>query len=129
MRIQYLAYRELKAAVETHRARSGSVVILDVKSGDILAMANQPSYNPNNRSTIDVSHLRNRAITDVFEPGSTMKLATIAAALESKKYNFKSRAMSTKFIIPKSIISKINDGQELSSAIKNTFNLIKISIL
>tara|TARA_R110001592_G_scaffold140266_5_gene361056 strand:- start:21844 stop:23562 length:1719 start_codon:yes stop_codon:yes gene_type:complete len=89
MRIQYLAYRELKAAVETHRARSGSIVILDVKSGDILAMANQPSYNPNNRSTIDVSHLRNRAITDVFEPGSTMKLATIAAALESKKYTLK----------------------------------------
>ena len=86
MRIQYLAYRELKAAVETHRANSGSVVVLDVKTGDILAMANQPSYNPNNRTTIDVSHLRNRAITDVFEPGSTMKLATIAAALESRKY-------------------------------------------
>lgn len=86
MRIQYLAYRELKAAVETHRARSGSLVILDVKSGDVLAMANQPSYNPNNRATIDVSHLRNRAITDVFEPGSTMKLATVAAALESKQY-------------------------------------------
>ncbi len=90
MRIQYLAYRELKAAVETHRARSGSVVILDVDSGDILAMANQPSYNPNNRTTIDVSHLRNRAITDVFEPGSTMKLATIAAALESNKYSLNS---------------------------------------
>jgi cell division protein FtsI (penicillin-binding protein 3) len=90
MRIQYLAYRELKAAVETHRAQSGSVVVLDVKTGDILAMANQPSYNPNNRSTIDVSHLRNRAITDVFEPGSTMKLATIAAALESRKYKLSS---------------------------------------
>ena len=90
MRIQYLAYRELKAAVETHRANSGSVVVLDVKTGDILAMANQPSYNPNNRSTIDVSHLRNRAITDVFEPGSTMKLATIAAALESRKYKLSS---------------------------------------
>lgn len=87
MRIQYLAYRELKAAVETHKAHSGSVVVLDVRTGEVLAMANQPSYNPNNRSTIDVSHLRNRAITDVFEPGSTMKLATIAAALESKKYN------------------------------------------
>lgn len=87
MRIQYLAYRELKAAVETHKAQSGSVVVLDVRTGEVLAMANQPSYNPNNRSTIDVSHLRNRAITDVFEPGSTMKLATIAAALESKKYN------------------------------------------
>lgn len=90
MRIQYLAYRELKAAVETHKARSGSVVVLDASSGDVLAMANQPSYNPNNRSTIDVSHLRNRAITDVFEPGSTMKLATVAAALESKKYSLES---------------------------------------
>lgn len=90
MRIQYLAYRELKAAVETHKARSGSVVVLDVSSGEVLAMANQPSYNPNNRSTIDVSHLRNRAITDVFEPGSTMKLATVAAALESKKYSLDS---------------------------------------
>lgn len=90
MRIQYLAYRELKAAVETHKARSGSIVVLDVASGEVLAMANQPSYNPNNRSTIDVSHLRNRAITDVFEPGSTMKLATVAAALESKKYSLNS---------------------------------------
>ncbi len=90
MRIQYLAYRELKAAVETHKARSGSIVVLDISSGDVLAMANQPSYNPNNRSTIDVSHLRNRALTDVFEPGSTMKLATVAAALESKKYSLSS---------------------------------------
>lgn len=87
MRIQYLAYRELKAAVETHRAKAGSLIILDVKTGEILAMVNQPSYNPNNRSTIDVAHLRNRALTDVFEPGSTMKLATVAAALESKKYS------------------------------------------
>lgn len=87
MRIQYLAYKELKAAVETHKAKAGSLVILDVRTGDILAMVNQPSYNPNNRATIDVAHLRNRAITDIFEPGSTMKLATVAAALESKKYS------------------------------------------
>ena len=87
MRIQYLAYKELKAAVQTHKAKAGSLVILDIKTGDVLAMVNQPSYNPNNRATIDVAHLRNRAITDVFEPGSTMKLATIAAALESKKYS------------------------------------------
>ena len=87
MRIQYLAYKELKAAVQTHKAKAGSLVILDIKTGDVLAMVNQPSYNPNNRTTIDVAHLRNRAITDVFEPGSTMKLATIAAALESKKYS------------------------------------------
>lgn len=90
LRMQYLAYRELKAAVETHRAISGSIVILDVSNGDILAMVNQPSYNPNNRQKLDVSHLRNRAITDVFEPGSPMKLATVAAALESKKYTLNS---------------------------------------
>jgi len=91
MRIQYLAYRELKAAVETHQAKAGSIVVLDIHTGDVLAMANQPSYNPNNRSNINVSHLRNRAITDVFEPGSTMKLATISAALESTKYTLNTR--------------------------------------
>lgn len=91
MRIQYLAYRELKAAVETHQAKAGSIVVLDIHTGDVLAMANQPSYNPNNRSNINVAHLRNRAITDVFEPGSTMKLATIAAALESDKYTLNTR--------------------------------------
>jgi cell division protein FtsI (penicillin-binding protein 3) len=91
MRIQYLAYRELKAAVETHHAKAGSIVVLDIHTGDVLAMANQPSYNPNNRTNINVAHLRNRAITDVFEPGSTMKLATISAALESKKYTLNTR--------------------------------------
>lgn len=91
MRIQYLAYRELKAAVETHKAKAGSIVVLDVHTGDVLAMANQPSYNPNNRSNINVAHLRNRAITDVFEPGSTVKVATIAAALESQKYTLNTR--------------------------------------
>lgn len=90
MRLQYLAYRELKAAVETHRAESGSVVVLDVRSGEILAMVNQPSYNPNNRQELDVGALRNRAITDVFEPGSTMKLVTLAAALESGQYSLAS---------------------------------------
>ncbi|WP_231878845.1 penicillin-binding protein 2 [Oleiphilus sp. HI0125] len=86
MRLQYLAYRELKAAVDIHRARAGSVVVLDIETGEVLAMVNQPSYNPNNRSNLNVSHLRNRAITDLFEPGSTMKLVTLASALESEKY-------------------------------------------
>lgn len=90
MRLQYLAYRELKAAVKTHKAKAGSVVVLDINTGDVLAMANQPSYNPNNRSSLNVAHLRNRAITDVFEPGSTMKVATIAAALESERYSLSS---------------------------------------
>jgi cell division protein FtsI (penicillin-binding protein 3) len=90
MRLQYLAYRELKAAVDTHKAKSGSLVILDVDNGEVLAMVNQPSYNPNNRQNLKVSHLRNRAITDVFEPGSTMKIATLASALESGRYSLDS---------------------------------------
>ncbi len=85
-RIQYLAYRELKTAVTRHHARAGSVVLLDVTSGEVLAMVNQPAYNPNNRSDLDSSRFRNRAVTDLFEPGSTMKPFTISAALESGKY-------------------------------------------
>jgi len=85
-RIQYLAYRELKAAVQKNHADSGTAVILDAQSGEILAMVNQPSYNPNNRDKVKVDSMRNRAITDVFEPGSTVKPFTIAAALESGKF-------------------------------------------
>jgi cell division protein FtsI (penicillin-binding protein 3) len=85
-RLQYLTYRELKRAVLHFNAKSGSAVILDTKTGEVLAMANQPSYNPNNRSNLNSSHLRNRAVTDVFEPGSTIKPFTVAAALESGKF-------------------------------------------
>jgi cell division protein FtsI (penicillin-binding protein 3) len=84
-RIQYLAYRELKAAVFEHSANSGSVVVIDVPSGEILAMVNQPSYNPNVRFDQRLPAMRNRAMTDVFEPGSTMKPFTVAAALELGK--------------------------------------------
>jgi len=86
-RLQYLAYRELKAAVKNNRADSGSVVIVDVHTGEILAMVNQPAYNPNNRYRLKSGDLRNRAVTDVFEPGSTIKPFTVAAALETGKYN------------------------------------------
>lgn len=86
-RLQYLTYRELKRAVQQYKAKSGSAVILDTKTGEVLAMVNQPSYNPNNRSKLKSSHLRNRAVTDVFEPGSTIKPFTVAAALESGKFN------------------------------------------
>src|SRR6185436_411814 len=72
-RIQYLAYRELKNAVTAQRARAGAIVVLDVASGEVLAMANVPSYNPNNRGKLDPRHTRNRAVTDLFEPGSTLK--------------------------------------------------------
>jgi cell division protein FtsI (penicillin-binding protein 3) len=87
MRMQYVAYRELKAVVQQHHAASGSAVVLDVATGEILAMVNQPAYNPNNRALMSIDSLRNRAMTDVFEPGSTMKPVTIAAALMSGQYD------------------------------------------
>lgn len=86
-RIQYLAYNELKKVIEKYNAESGSVVVLAVKTGEVLAMVNMPSYNPNNRDGVSVSRMRNRAVTDVFEPGSTIKTFTIANALDSGRYN------------------------------------------
>lgn len=86
LRIQYLAYRELKIAMRQYQAVSGSIVILDVATGEILAMVNQPSFNPNNRTDIRPEQVRNRAVTDVFEPGSTVKPLTVAAALQSDIY-------------------------------------------
>lgn len=86
LRLQYLAYRELKSAVSYHNAESGSFVILDVLSGEVLAMVNQPSYNPNNRINLELDAVRNRAVTDVFEPGSTVKPFTVAVAIESGAY-------------------------------------------
>lgn len=85
-RIQYLAYRELKATVRQHKAKSGSAVVLDTATGEVLAMVNQPSYNPNNRTRWHPSTLRNRAVTDLFEPGSTLKAFTVAAGLETGQY-------------------------------------------
>ena len=90
-RIQYMAYRELKAAVTLHSARAGMLVMLDVNTGEVMAMVNQPSYNPNNRSGLTSDRFRNRAVTDVFEPGSTLKPFTIAAALQSGLYDQSSR--------------------------------------
>jgi len=87
LRMQYVAYRELKAVVQQHKASSGSAVVLDVQTGEILAMVNQPAYNPNNRAVMSIDSLRNRALTDVLEPGSTMKPITIAAALMSGQYD------------------------------------------
>jgi len=84
-KMQYLAYREIKLAVEQHRAKAGSIVVLDAKSGEVLALANWPSYNPNNRAKPDIKVMRNHAVTDLFEPGSTMKPFTVAAALEAGK--------------------------------------------
>jgi cell division protein FtsI (penicillin-binding protein 3) len=86
LRLQYLAYRELKRAVTESRARSGSVVVLDPNTGEVLAMVNQPSYNPNDRSQLHAEQYRNRAVTDIFEPGSSFKPFVLAAALENGSF-------------------------------------------
>jgi len=82
-KIQSLAFREIKQAVERNKAKGGSIVVLDARTGEVLALANWPSYNSNNREKPNVSVLRNHAVTDQFEPGSTMKPFTIATALET----------------------------------------------
>ncbi len=86
LRIQYLAYRELKAAMLEYRARAGSVIVIDVDTGEVLAMVNQPSYNPNDREQLKPGLFRNRAATDIFEPGSSIKPFIMAAALASGQY-------------------------------------------
>jgi cell division protein FtsI (penicillin-binding protein 3) len=87
LRVQYLAYRELKAAIRQQRARAGSVVVLDVTTGEVLAMVNQPAFNPNDRDQMTPAVYRNRAATDIFEPGSSMKPFFVAAGIVSGKYD------------------------------------------
>jgi cell division protein FtsI (penicillin-binding protein 3) len=82
-RFQNLAHRELKAAVEANKAKGGALVMLDAKTGEILALVNQPDFNPNNRANVQMAQMRNRSITDVFEPGSTFKPFAVSAALEA----------------------------------------------
>jgi cell division protein FtsI (penicillin-binding protein 3) len=83
LRLQYQAYRELKASVQQQGAKAGSLIMVDVSSGEILALVNQPSFNPNNRSHLNAEAVRNRTVTDIFEPGSTVKPFAIAAALSA----------------------------------------------
>jgi cell division protein FtsI (penicillin-binding protein 3) len=87
LRIQYLAYRELKRALLEHRARAASLVVLDVETGEVLAMVNQPAFNPNDREQLAAGRYRNRAATDIFEPGSSIKPFIVAAGLASGAYN------------------------------------------
>nr|WP_139131090.1 MULTISPECIES: penicillin-binding transpeptidase domain-containing protein [Pseudomonas] len=86
LRLQYLAHRELRNALVENGAKAGSLVIVDVKTGEVLAMANQPTYNPNNRRNLLPAAMRNRAMIDVFEPGSTVKPISMAAALQSGRW-------------------------------------------
>lgn len=85
-RLQYLAYRELLAGVMQNKAASGIAIVLDTRSGEILAMVNVPSFNPNNRKGIRSENFRNRAVTDIFEPGSIIKAFTLASALETGRF-------------------------------------------
>ncbi|MWV11624.1 penicillin-binding protein 2 [Pseudomonas sp. R-28-1W-6] len=86
LRLQYLAHRELRNALVENGAKAGSLVIMDVKTGEVLAMANQPTYNPNNRRNLQPAAMRNRAMIDVFEPGSTVKPLSMSAALQSGRW-------------------------------------------
>ena len=90
-KVQYLAFTHLKQALAEHKAKAGGVVVLDAKTGEVLALANLPAYNPNNRVKLTGAQLRNRALTDVFEPGSTMKPFTVALALEKGRFRFDSQ--------------------------------------
>ena len=87
-KIQYLAYSNLKIAIESNNAKAGGAIVIDARTGEILALANWPTYNPNNRHNLSGAQLRNRAITDTFEPGSVMKPFTAALALEKGKVRF-----------------------------------------
>jgi len=87
LRLQYLAYRELKAAVQANRAQSGSIVILDIATGEVLAMVNQPAFNPNDREQYLPSRYRNRATNDFFEPGSSIKPFVIATAMKTGRFH------------------------------------------
>jgi cell division protein FtsI (penicillin-binding protein 3) len=87
LRVQYLAYRELKAAVQANHARSGSVVVIDIATGEVLAMVNQPAFNPNDREQYAASRYRNRATNDFFEPGSSIKPFIVAAGMETGRYH------------------------------------------
>lgn len=87
MRLQYLAYRELQAGVEANKAKAGAIVVLNAKTGEILALANVPSFNPNNREGVKPWQMRNHAVTDEYEPGSTLKPFTVAAALDTGRYH------------------------------------------
>lgn len=84
-KIQYIAFSQLQEAMEKHKAKAGGVVVLDAKTGEVLALANMPTYNPNNRTLLTGAQLRNRVLTDTFEPGSIMKPFTVALALESNR--------------------------------------------
>lgn len=130
LRIQYLAYRELKAAIRKHSAKAGSVIVIDVPTGEVLAMVNQPSFNPNDRAQYEVARYRNRAATDIFEPGSSIKPFVMAAALASGRYRTDSLVDATPFrVANKTIRDKHDLGTiDLSDALARSSNVAMAKI-
>ncbi|WP_085247260.1 peptidoglycan glycosyltransferase FtsI [Gilliamella mensalis] len=115
-RLQSLVYSELSQAVEFNKADSGTAVLIDVHTGEILAMATSPSYNPNNRSSIDYSLLRNRAVTDAFEPGSTVKPLVVMAALEKNIANLNTIIDTRPFLVNRYEIKDVSYQKTLNLA-------------
>lgn len=115
-RLQSLVFSELSQAVQFNKADSGTAVLIDVHTGEILAMATSPSYNPNNRSSIDYSLLRNRAITDAFEPGSTVKPLVVMAALEKKIANLNTVIDTSPFLVNRYEIKDVSYQKSLNLA-------------
>jgi len=126
-RLQYLAYRELKKAVVYNKAKGGSLIILNTKTGEIMALVGQPAYNPNNRGEFKSELYRNRSVTDVFEPGSTLKPFTIAAALGSGLYQPETRVETSPgyFKVNGHIINDIDNygNIDLTDVIKKSSNV------
>lgn len=108
-RLQYLAYRELKAAVAEHRAKGGSLVVLDVATGEVLAMVNQPSFNPNSDRSLSPERRRNRSVTDLMEPGSTLKPFVVAAALEAGAITPASRFSTSPYTVAGHVVRDVHD--------------------
>lgn len=108
-RLQYLAYRELKAAVTEHKAKGGTLVVLDVATSEVLAMVNQPSFNPNSDRTGGSERRRNRALTDVMEPGSTLKPFVVAAALEKKIISPSNRFSTAPYNVGRNVVRDVHN--------------------
>ena len=113
-RIQYLASRELKSAVEANQAKAGSVVVIDAKTGELLALANYPTFNPNNRVGTTPEMLRNRAVIDMFEPGSTMKPLSISLALQQGKATVNTVLDTHPYNIGPARIHDVSDSDHLN---------------
>ncbi|SEM86865.1 peptidoglycan synthetase FtsI [Nitrosomonas marina] len=133
-RIQHIAHRELKKAVAIHKAKAGSIVVLDAQTGEVLALTNFPVYNPNSRSSITSERIRNRALTDTFEPGSTLKPFPVAVAIETGHVNPGTQLQTSPgtFKVGRSVIRDVSDKGMLSVAeiiqVSSNVGMVKIAL-